>query len=187
MARNGTGSCKPRLRRQPLKALICRFPTLALRSRQKLLHRERSADDRARLFNRLDGAGAHRLHQNVSGRGRFSRPGDHAPSRGIGDKLVLAAEIIEVQSVHYLSWLKSLDANAVIRALRSRTEIARDTAVAKALASLQAGRNPEEVTRALAHALTNRFLHEPSLKLREAASLGHSQTIATAEKIFGLE
>ncbi len=98
-----------------------------------------------------------------------------------------AAEIIEVQSVHYLSWLKSLDANAVIRALRSRTEIARDTAVAKALASLQAGRNPEEVTRALAHALTNRFLHEPSLKLREAASLGHSQTIATAEKIFGLE
>lgn len=100
---------------------------------------------------------------------------------------IAAGEIVDLSSLHYVEWLKSLDANRLIRALRGKVEHMRDETLHKALAHLQAGRDPAETMRQLAFALTNRIVHEPSIKLREAAALGHDHTLITAEKLFGLE
>lgn len=100
---------------------------------------------------------------------------------------IAAGEIVDLSCLHYTEWLHSLDANRVIRALRGRAEGMRDELVAKSIAQIRAGKDPEDCMRQLAHALTNRILHEPSLRLRESAALGNDQTIAAAEKLFGLE
>ncbi|QFT85743.1 Glutamyl-tRNA reductase [Halomonas sp. THAF12] len=58
----------------------------------------------------------------------------------------------------------------LIRDVRARGEALRDEARDQALARLARGENPEEVVARLAHQLTNRLLHRPTVALREAAA-----------------
>jgi glutamyl-tRNA reductase len=98
-----------------------------------------------------------------------------------------AGEIIDVATDHFLSWMRSLDATGVIRALRGRVELERDRALDDALSQLRCGRDPEQVLRQFAHTLSNRLVHEPSLKLREAAASGRDDTLRAAQLLFSLE
>ncbi|MBB3189754.1 glutamyl-tRNA reductase [Halomonas cerina] len=59
---------------------------------------------------------------------------------------------------------------ALIREVRARGEALRDLSRDQALARLARGEDPEEVVRRLAHQLTNRLLHRPTVALRDAAS-----------------
>jgi glutamyl-tRNA reductase len=58
----------------------------------------------------------------------------------------------------------------LIHDYRSRGEALRDLSLEQALARLDRGEDPESVVRRLAHQLTNRLLHRPTVALREAAS-----------------
>ncbi|MDN3525574.1 glutamyl-tRNA reductase [Halomonas sabkhae] len=58
----------------------------------------------------------------------------------------------------------------LIRDVRAHGESLRDAARDQALARLARGEDPEEVVRRLAHQLTNRLLHRPTLALRDAAA-----------------
>ncbi|MCW4151583.1 glutamyl-tRNA reductase [Halomonas sp. 18H] len=58
----------------------------------------------------------------------------------------------------------------LIRDLRAHGESLRDAACDQALARLAKGEDPERVVQRLAHQLTNRLLHRPTLALRKAAS-----------------
>ncbi|MCH4561586.1 MULTISPECIES: glutamyl-tRNA reductase [Halomonas] len=58
----------------------------------------------------------------------------------------------------------------LIRDYRARAEALRDLSEQQALAGLARGEDPETVVRRLAHQLTNRLLHRPTVALREAAS-----------------
>ncbi|MFY0990848.1 glutamyl-tRNA reductase [Halomonas sp. C05BenzN] len=58
----------------------------------------------------------------------------------------------------------------LIRDYRARAEALRELSEQQALARLARGEDPEAVVRRLAHQLTNRLLHRPTVALREAAS-----------------
>ena len=57
----------------------------------------------------------------------------------------------------------------------------------KARRRIQAGDSPEQVLEMLAHNLTNKYLHEPSQRLRLAEMEGNVSLISAARKLFDLK
>ena len=56
--------------------------------------------------------------------------------------------------------------------------------VEKALKRLQAGQDPEQTLVQMANTLTNRILHEPTRRLREAAEEQNYEILKAADWIF---
>ncbi|MDR5859666.1 glutamyl-tRNA reductase [Halomonas eurihalina] len=81
-----------------------------------------------------------------------------------------AESLIENGVGHWQHERRLRGGGELIRDVRARGESLRDEARDQALARLAKGEDPEEVVRRLAHQLTNRLLHRPTLALREAAS-----------------
>jgi glutamyl-tRNA reductase len=98
-----------------------------------------------------------------------------------------ALEIIEQQVGEYNNWLRSLDAVSLIQSFRSQAEKERDEILQRALNQLQNGKAPEEALQFLAHTLTNRLLHTPSTKMREASSSGQTELLDAANRLFQLK
>lgn len=98
-----------------------------------------------------------------------------------------AEEIIDLQVNHFIGWLRAQDASSTIRAVRLQAQRTRDDAVDKALQCLKKGQPPEEVVRWLAHNLTNKLLHTPSIQIRHAGINEHHDLIAAACELFRLE
>jgi glutamyl-tRNA reductase len=97
-----------------------------------------------------------------------------------------AEAIIDIQVFQFMEWLKSLDAVATIRALRDHaTEIQRE-ALASARLKLKKGDDPEAVLQEVVHTLTNKLLHTPSTRLRNAGALGRAELLQTARELFNL-
>ncbi|OOZ40668.1 glutamyl-tRNA reductase [Solemya elarraichensis gill symbiont] len=97
-----------------------------------------------------------------------------------------AAEIIEQQTHNFMEWLKSLDAVSLIHSFRTQAESARDEVLERALKQIENGKTPHEALQFLAHTLTNRLLHTPSAKMREAGSNGHTELLDAADKLFAI-
>ncbi len=97
-----------------------------------------------------------------------------------------AEEIIDNQVIHFLGWMRSLDAVDAIRAFRESGEIMRDQATDTALRQLQSGKAPEQVVQELARQLTNRLLHTPCEQMREAGYNGRIELLDAASELFQL-
>lgn len=97
-----------------------------------------------------------------------------------------AEEIIDTQVLYFMDWLHSLDAVNTIIALRGRAAGVRDQSLDLALKKLSQGANPEAVMRELARTLTNKLVHEPSARLRNADDNRRDQLLAAARELFGL-
>jgi len=95
-----------------------------------------------------------------------------------------AEEIIGFHTEEFLCWLRSLDAVTLVRDYRDRAECLRDQVLAKARRQLQGGKHPEEVIGFLAHTLTTKLLHEPSVRLRQAGREGREELLAAANELF---
>jgi glutamyl-tRNA reductase len=93
--------------------------------------------------------------------------------------------IVELQVEHYLNWWRAYDHHGALRALRDGAERERDQVLERARAELAHGRSPDEVLQRLAHALTNKLLHAPSVNLRAAALRGDADLLRAAERLFG--
>ncbi|WP_027147245.1 MULTISPECIES: glutamyl-tRNA reductase [Methylobacter] len=98
-----------------------------------------------------------------------------------------AEEIIDTQVGYFLAWLRSQGAQSTIRDYRSQAERTRDEALQKALALLKNGIPPEEVLNRLAHSLTNKLIHTPSIQIREAGENERHDLVAAAREIFKLK
>ena len=61
---------------------------------------------------------------------------------------------------------------------------ARAEVLAKARQQLVAGQDPGAVLNFLAHTLTNRLLHAPTIALRDAALTGNADLARAADKLF---
>ncbi|MCK2182551.1 glutamyl-tRNA reductase [Halomonas getboli] len=72
----------------------------------------------------------------------------------------------------------------LIRDVRARGEALRDEARDQALERLARGENPEEVVARLAHQLTNRLLHRPTVALREAAAGEQRELLEAAASLL---
>lgn len=109
---------------------------------------------------------------------------------GLDQRKRAAAEaevLIEVEVDSYERWQRSLDAQATIGAIRAQLQITQDQALERGLSALRSGKDPEAVLRTLAHQLTQRLMHEPSVRLRDAGAGGDQRLVDAARQLFGLE
>jgi glutamyl-tRNA reductase len=94
--------------------------------------------------------------------------------------------MIDVQVNHFIAWQRSLDAVSTIRQLREQAEAQRDEVLYKARQQLASGRDPQEVLEYLAHTLTNKLTHQPSIHLRQAGIDGRTDLLDAARELLNL-
>lgn len=97
-----------------------------------------------------------------------------------------AEEIIDSEVEHFLGWLRAQGAQSTIRDYRSQAESIRDELLLKAITQLEQGQAGADVLQRLAHTLTNKLIHTPSVQLREAGANERHDLIAAAREIFKL-
>lgn len=95
-----------------------------------------------------------------------------------------AAEMLATEVSLFERQLKTLDAVPTIRQMRDDAEAMRSQTAEQARRMLAAGRDPREVVDFLASTLTNRLLHGPSQRLREAAERGDVELLDAARVLF---
>lgn len=96
--------------------------------------------------------------------------------------VLIAAEIAAFEQQQH-----ALDAVPTIRQLRSAADVVRSQSAEQARRMLAAGRDPNEVIEFLATTLTNRLMHGPSQRLREAAERGDVEIVQAAKALFGAD
>ncbi len=100
---------------------------------------------------------------------------------------VEAEEIVAFHAEEFMAWMRSLDAANVIQDYRQRAEVLRDEVLERAKRQLEAGKPAADVLAFLAHTLTNKLLHAPSTRLRQAAREGDAEILEAANELFALE
>lgn len=98
-----------------------------------------------------------------------------------------AEEIIDVQVMRFMEWVRSQDATNTIRTYRESATLMRDEVFAKALRLLEAGKDPTTTLHFLAHTLTNKLIHTPTVTLRQASSEGRHDLLNAARELFDLK
>jgi glutamyl-tRNA reductase len=97
-----------------------------------------------------------------------------------------AQEIIDFQVDEFLAWMRSLDAVGLIQDYRRQAGEIRDQVLARAVRMIESGKPAEEALNFLAKTLTNKLLHTPSTRLREASSNGQHELLEAANALFQL-
>ncbi len=97
-----------------------------------------------------------------------------------------AEGVIDEALREYATNLRGRQAIPTICALREKAQRTRLETLAQARGLLERGEAPEAVLEHLAHSLTNRLLHTPTVQLREAAQEGRDTLILAARDLFGL-
>jgi glutamyl-tRNA reductase len=98
-----------------------------------------------------------------------------------------ADAIIDLQVERYMSWRRALTLRNPAVDMRMAAEAQRDEVLAKAQAMLARGRSADEALAFLANTLTNKLLHAPSARLRDAALSGDMDLLHAAGRLYGLD
>lgn len=97
-----------------------------------------------------------------------------------------AEEIIDTQVIHFMDWINSLNAVNTIRAIREQASDIQQEALANALKKLQRGGAPDKIMQELAYSLTNKLIHSPSSRLRNANAEQRDALLQAAQELFDL-
>ncbi|MES2857762.1 MAG: glutamyl-tRNA reductase [Pseudomonadota bacterium] len=95
-----------------------------------------------------------------------------------------AEAIVDLHATRFSEQLAASTRSGPLRQLRAHGEAARIDALAKARKQLAAGASPQQALEFLAHTLTNRLLHAPTVALRESALAGDGELARAAERLF---
>lgn len=95
-----------------------------------------------------------------------------------------AEAIVELQVARFREKLDAGARTEPVKRIRAHGEAARAEVLAKARQQLAAGMPPEQALEFLAHTLTNRLLHAPTVAVREAAVSGDTELARAAERMF---
>jgi len=98
-----------------------------------------------------------------------------------------ASDIIDLQVDRYMAWRRALTLKNPALDMRQHAEIYRDEVLDKARAMLARGKTADEALAFLANTLTNKLLHHPSARLREAALTGDIDLLHAAGRLYGLD
>lgn len=98
-----------------------------------------------------------------------------------------AERIVDAQVDAFIEWCNAQEAVPLVRALRGGMLRTRDLATERALAELRRGRPPEQVVQRLAHDLTNKLAHGPSVRIRRAGEQGDAALLQAARRLLGLD
>ncbi len=95
-----------------------------------------------------------------------------------------AEAIVQMQVSRFIASQAAHARSAPLKRLRAHGEAARTDVLAKARHQLATGSDPQVVLDYLAHTLTNRLLHAPTIALRQAAIEGDADLARASEKLF---
>jgi glutamyl-tRNA reductase len=98
-----------------------------------------------------------------------------------------AEAIIDLQVDRYMAWRRALTLKNPAIDMRQHAEVYRDEVLDKARAMLAHGKSADEALAFLANTLTNKLLHHPSARLREAALAGDLDLLHAAGRLYGLD
>jgi glutamyl-tRNA reductase len=98
-----------------------------------------------------------------------------------------AQQLLAREIAQFEQQIKTLDAVPTIRQLRDDAEVTRAQTLEQARRMLAAGRDTKDVLEFLAATLTNRLMHAPSQRLREAAERGDIDVLRAAQTLFGTD
>ena len=98
-----------------------------------------------------------------------------------------AEEIIDNQAAHFMGWVRSLEAVSSVRSYRDTADGIRQELLERACRQLANGADAEQVLERLTHQLTNKLLHSPCVRMRQAASEGRLELVEAARELFGLK
>lgn len=98
-----------------------------------------------------------------------------------------ADAIIDLQVGRYMAWRRALSLKNPALDMRHHAEIYRDQVLDKARIMLARGKSPDEALAFLANTLTNKLLHHPSVRLREATLSGDIELLHAAGRLYGLD
>ena len=98
-----------------------------------------------------------------------------------------ADEIIATGIERLYQEVRSLGAIDAVKEYRRMAERIQSNELRKAQKSISQGENPELVLAQFARSLTNKLIHAPIAKLKQASALGKLDLLANAREILGLE
>ncbi len=98
-----------------------------------------------------------------------------------------AGEMIESAVDRFEMQIRSRQAAPTIRRLRDQAEQVRRNTLDRARHMIASGRSPDEVLEFLSTTLTNRLIHAPSQRMRDAAETGDGAIIETIAEIYHLD
>ena len=84
----------------------------------------------------------------------------------------------------FMRWLSGIRAARTLKRIRDQSHDFEQDLTERALRKLEAGQNPADVLEQLAKTLTNKILHLPSKRLREAAENRDYEVLKAADRIF---
>ncbi|MBS0200514.1 MAG: glutamyl-tRNA reductase [Proteobacteria bacterium] len=104
--------------------------------------------------------------------------------RGRKDAAEAAEAIIDLQVARYMEVAGAAMGMDGVRAVRAHGQRLQHDALERAKQQLAAGQSPEAVLDQLAHTLTNRLLHAPTVAVRDAALRGDAELLRAAARMF---
>ncbi len=100
---------------------------------------------------------------------------------------IQAEQIIDVQVIHFMGWIKSLENISTIRSYREQIKQIRDNEINKAKRLLTQGADPEEVVQMLGRTLCNKIIHSPTVQIRKASYEGREDLIRAAHELLDIK
>jgi glutamyl-tRNA reductase len=100
---------------------------------------------------------------------------------------IQAEQIIDVQVIHFMGWIKSLENISTIRSYRDQIKQIRDNEINKAKRLLTQGADPEEVVQMLGRTLCNKIIHSPTVQIRKASYEGREDLIRAAHELLDIK
>lgn len=97
---------------------------------------------------------------------------------------VQAKAMIELQAIQFTRELQALDVANSIQGFRQAIEQQRQECLQNALLKLHKGADPEQLMRELSRQIANKIMHEPTVKMRQAAFDGRHDIIAVIKDTF---
>ncbi len=91
---------------------------------------------------------------------------------------------VENSTNSFMRWLYGMRAARSLEKIRRKSHAHEAELIQRAQKRLEAGHDPAEVLAQMASTLTNRILHQPSLRLRQAAEQQEYEMLRAAERIF---
>ncbi|MCW8964710.1 MAG: glutamyl-tRNA reductase [Gammaproteobacteria bacterium] len=98
-----------------------------------------------------------------------------------------AEDIISDHVHQFMGWIRTRDAVPTIRCIRDWAEEIKGETLKKAHRQLSQGKDTSEILDQLAHNLTNKLIHNPSSRLREAGFHQEEDIIEAARVLFNLD
>ena len=100
---------------------------------------------------------------------------------------VQAESIIDRGMEKFLGRLRSRNAVATLRRLRGKADAIRQAELQLAMRELEKGGDAAPLLESLARAITNKLIHSPSVRMKQASAEGRDELLQVTRELFELD